>query len=181
MKRHITISVTIAIHMGEMVWAKSPQRFEHFVPDYCKERESYVMIGLLIGISQHRTEKSKYRQQYPDSFQRQWSIIAQTVQHGISAENRYELHRQKAQCACDYSQNHKSCQRLYKPQHSEKCTCFAALFHAITSLRSQQGEQQRHSWAARGKAYISVRSFEQQYISSGHCTSAPAIEARCFL
>ena len=43
--------VTIAIHMGEMVWAKSPQRFEHFVPDYCKEREGYVMIGLLLGIS----------------------------------------------------------------------------------------------------------------------------------
>ena len=125
--------------MGEMVWAKSPQRFEHFVPDYCKEREGYVMIGLLLGISQHCTEKSKYRQQYPDSFQRQWSIISRTVQHGISAENWYELHRQKAQCACDYSQNHKSCQRLYKPQHSEKCTCFAAFFHAITSLRSQQG------------------------------------------
>ncbi len=51
MKRHITISVTIAIHMGEMVWAKTPQRFEHLVPDYCKEREGYVMIGLLLGIS----------------------------------------------------------------------------------------------------------------------------------
>ena len=114
--------------------AKSSQRFEHLVPDYCKEREGYVMIGFLLGISQHCTEKGKYRQQYPDSFQRQWSIIAQTVQHGISAENRYELHRQKAKCACDHSQHHKSCQRFYKPQHSEKCTCFAALFHAITSF-----------------------------------------------
>ena len=37
--------------MGEMVWAKTPQRFEHLVSDYCKERESYVMIGLLLGIS----------------------------------------------------------------------------------------------------------------------------------
>ena len=133
MKRHITISVTIAIHMGEMVWAKTPQRFEHFVPDYCKEREGYVMIGLLLGISQLCTEKSKYRQQSPDSFQRQWSIISRTVQHGISAGNRYELHRQKAQCACDYSQNHKSCQRLYKPQHLLCCAFSCHHFLAITA------------------------------------------------